>query len=80
MAVSITVADLQLNEKAEVTGFSVGCDKSYCRKLMSMGVLPNTPISLVRVAPLGDPIEIRLRDYQLTLRREEARCIHVRRL
>lgn len=39
---------------------------------MEMGVLPGTPVSVVRVAPLGDPIEIELRSYSLSIRRREA--------
>jgi ferrous iron transport protein A len=41
-------------------------------RLREMGLLPGTRISLVRTAPLGDPIEIRLRGYNLTLRKSEA--------
>jgi ferrous iron transport protein A len=39
---------------------------------MEMGLLPGTPIQVVRYAPLGDPIEIMLRGYHLSLRRAEA--------
>ncbi len=41
-------------------------------RLREMGLLPGTSLTFVRVAPLGDPIEIKLRGYNLTLRREEA--------
>lgn len=41
-------------------------------RLREMGLLPGTAITFVRSAPLGDPIEIKLRGYLLTLRREEA--------
>lgn len=46
-------------------------------RLMEMGLLVGTPVELVRFAPLGDPVEIRVRGYHLTLRRHEAEQIHV---
>ncbi|MDP2137614.1 MAG: FeoA family protein [Candidatus Didemnitutus sp.] len=46
-------------------------------RLREMGLLPGTALTFVRVAPLGDPIEIKLRGYNLTLRREEADQITV---
>lgn len=47
-----------------------------CR-LLEMGVLPGTEVTLVRRAPLGDPLELRLRGYALSLRRDEADAIVV---
>ncbi|MCK4627080.1 MAG: metal-dependent transcriptional regulator [Phycisphaerae bacterium] len=47
------------------------------RRLMDMGVTPGTPFEVERVAPLGDPIEIRIRRYHLTLRKAEAGGITV---
>lgn len=41
-------------------------------RLMEMGILPGTPVELVRFAPLGDPVEIKVRGYHLTLRKHEA--------
>jgi ferrous iron transport protein A len=46
-------------------------------RLREMGVLPGTAVTLVRVAPLGDPIEIKLRGYHLTLRKSEAEHVLV---
>ena len=46
-------------------------------RLMEMGLVPGAPVSVVRSAPLGDPIQIRIRDYDLALRRGEARTIAV---
>ena len=45
---------------------------------MEMGLLPGTSVRLVRVAPLGDPLELRLRDYSLSVRQSEAARISVR--
>ena len=46
-------------------------------RLLEMGVLVGTPIELVRFAPLGDPVEIKVRGYHLTLRKHEADLILV---
>ncbi len=47
-------------------------------RLMEMGLLVGTQVELVRFAPLGDPVEIRVRGYNLTLRKQEAEQIFVR--
>ncbi len=46
-------------------------------RLREMGLLPGTSITLIRTAPLGDPIEIKVRGYHLTLRKSEAEHIVV---
>ena len=48
-------------------------------RLLEMGLLVGTPVELVRFAPLGDPVEIKVRGYHLTLRKNEAEQIWVRR-
>lgn len=56
----------------------VGYDKtmrSYKGKLLSMGLTPKTEFEIVRVAPLGDPVEIRVRGFHLTLRKQEADAV-----
>lgn len=45
------------------------------RRLFDMGVTPGAEISVKKVAPLGDPIEVTLRGYELTLRKSEAACV-----
>ena len=47
-------------------------------RLLEMGLLVGTPVELVRFAPLGDPVEIKVRGYHLTLRKHEADLIFVR--
>jgi ferrous iron transport protein A len=47
-------------------------------RLMEMGLIIGTPVELVRFAPLGDPVEIKVRGYHLSLRRHEAEQILVR--
>lgn len=52
-------------------------DAPVVRRLMELGLVPGTPVEVVRRAPLGDPIELRLREVHLSVRRSEAARIHV---
>ena len=45
-----------------------------CR-LLDMGLIPNTKVTVHKIAPMGDPIQIQVRGYELTIRREDARMI-----
>ncbi|HEU4595480.1 MAG TPA: FeoA family protein [Pyrinomonadaceae bacterium] len=56
---------------------SVGGSGPVARRLMEMGVVPGAPVRVVKFAPLGDPLEVRVRDYHLALRRSEAQTISV---
>src|SRR5438034_9149932 len=47
------------------------------RRLLELGLTPGTPVTLVRLAPLRDPMEIRVRGYQLCVRRSEADAVRV---
>ncbi len=47
------------------------------RKLLDMGIVPGCELEVLRVAPLGDPVEIKIRGYNLSLRKEEAKHIYV---
>jgi ferrous iron transport protein A len=57
---------------------SVAGEGAVSLRLMQMGVVPGVAIRVVKTAPLGDPIQIRVRDYDLLLRRVEAQRITVR--
>ncbi len=72
-----TLAELSVGTTGLVAGF-VKKHGRYRGKLLSMGLVNNTPIEVIRVAPMGDPVEIRVRDYKLSLRKEEARALMVR--
>ncbi len=52
-------------------------DDALVQRLLEMGLLEGEDIEVVTIAPLGDPIEIRLRDYRLSLRRREAARVQV---
>ena len=55
----------------------VGSGRSIARRLMELGLVPGTRVTMLRVAPLGDPIELRVRNYALSIRRSEALTIEV---
>ena len=53
----------------------VGADASLARRLAEMGLTAGEKVEGLAVAPWGDPLEIRLRGYRLSLRKREARCV-----
>lgn len=57
---------------------SVGGEGALRDRLLDMGLTPRTQVTVRKVAPLGDPIEITLRGYELTLRRDDAEKIIIR--
>ncbi len=56
---------------------SVGGEGSLRRRMFDLGLTPNTSILVRKVAPLGDPIEVYLRGFELTLRKEDAKSIEI---
>lgn len=70
-----TLDSLQPGEAAVVQ--SLDGEPEACGRLMEMGLLPGTQVKVVRFAPMGDPIEIVIRGYHLSLRRLEAAGIVV---
>jgi len=74
----MTLRELKVGENGKVTGFEDG-GRSYRRKLLSMGLTPGTPFSVTRVAPMGDPVEIKLRGFKLSLRKDEASALRIER-
>ena len=69
------LAELSIGACATVA--RLRCERSVARRLMEMGLLPGTTVQLRRIAPLGDPIELRLRGFSLSIRRSEAERIEV---
>jgi ferrous iron transport protein A len=53
----------------------IGGERGFRRRLMEMGLVPGTTVQLVRVAPLGDPLEIEVRGCRLSIRRQEANAV-----
>ena len=71
----MTLDKLKIGQKATIT--SVGGDGALRCRLLDMGLIPKTAVTLQKVAPMGDPIEIQIRGYELTLRLEDAANIVV---
>lgn len=71
-----TLGQLPQGQKAVVTGL-LAESRPFRRKLLAMGLTPGCEVEIVRVAPLGDPMEVSLRGFRLSLRRVEAAGIAV---
>jgi len=71
-----TLADLKPGDRAMVD--TVGGNDALHRRLLDMGLTPGVSVLLQKTAPMGDPVEIHLRGYALTLRLDDARNIGVR--
>lgn len=69
------LSDLKPGQSGVIRNF-IGAHEIHLR-LMEMGLLPGTPIRCLRTAPFGDPLEVELRGYHLTLRKAEAATIAV---
>lgn len=69
---SFTAAQLKIGEKGTISGFS---DTTMSLKLLEMGCIPGTEIEVDSLAPLGCPVNIKIGDYRLSLRKSEAATI-----
>jgi ferrous iron transport protein A len=75
----LSLGDMAVGDRGQVVRLVRG-NRSYREKLLSMGLLPGTEFTVTRLAPLGDPIEINVRGYAMTLRKEEAKMLTVMRV
>ena len=71
----MTLDKLPLGQEAVIT--AVGGDGALRCRLLDMGLIPKTRVRVEKVAPLGDPLELRVRGYSLSLRKEDAGKIEV---
>ena len=71
----MTLDKLPLGQEAVVT--AVGGEGALRCRLLDMGLIPKTRVRVEKVAPLGDPLELRVRGYSLSLRKEDAGKIEV---
>jgi Fe2+ transport system protein FeoA len=71
----MTLADLKTGKSGKI--FKLSVSGALKRRLMDMGVVHGTDVRVEKVAPLGDPIEVRIKGYALSLRLGEARQIEV---
>lgn len=70
-----TLADVKIGETVTVT--KLNGEGAIKRRIMDMGITKRTKIYVRKMAPLGDPIEVMVRGYELTLRKEEAKLVEV---
>ncbi|HIT94453.1 MAG TPA: ferrous iron transport protein A [Candidatus Faecivivens stercoripullorum] len=71
----MTLAELAVGQNAIIK--TVGGEGPLRLRFLDMGLIPRTHVTVVKVAPMGDPIEIRIRGYELTLRKEDAARIEI---
>jgi len=67
--------ELKTGEKGKIV--KVGGGGGIHRRLLDMGLVSGSEVEVERVAPLGDPIEVKIKGYHLTLRKEEAANVYV---
>lgn len=72
----MTLDKLKIGSEAVIT--KVGGEGSLRLRLLDMGLIPKTRVKMVKIAPMGDPVEIRVRGYELTLRKEDAGFIEIK--
>ena len=72
---SLTLKDIKVGQTASVT--KLGGDGALRQHFLDMGIIPGTEITVVKYAPMGDPVELRLHGYELTLRLADAEQIEV---
>jgi Fe2+ transport system protein FeoA len=72
------LADLKVGSRGRVNGI-LGTDELSMR-LLEMGLTPGTEVAMVGAAPLGDPLELELRGYRLSVRRSEAARVEIDQL
>ena len=69
------LSDFAIGESGKIT--AVNGEGKVRRRLFDMGVTPGAELTMRKKAPLGDPIEITIRGYELTLRKSEAACVEL---
>ena len=79
MKSEISLQTMKPGDSARITGFVKG-ERDYRQRLLAMGLTPGAVFSVTRVAPFGDPMEITVRNFTLTLRRHEAAILRAERL
>ena len=72
----MTIAELKIGQSGTIS--AVGGEGALRQRFLDMGLIPGTKVTLQKVAPMGDPIQIHLRGYELTIRLEDAGKITLR--
>ena len=72
----MTLGDAKVGTTVVVT--KIEGDSAYKRRIMDMGITEGSELFIRKVAPLGDPVEITVRGYELTVRKADAQCVEVK--
>lgn len=71
----MTLDNLEIGKPMKIV--KVGGEGALRRHLLDMGLTPHTEVTVTKIAPMGDPIQLHIRSYELTLRKEDARNIEI---
>ena len=72
----MTLGDAKVGTTVVVT--KIEGDGAYTRRIMDMGITKGSELYIRKVAPLGDPVEITVRGYELSVRKNDAQCVQVK--
>jgi len=72
---TLPLSQIGLNAPAAVQ--KVGGERSFRRRLMELGLVPGTEVTITKIAPMGDPLEIKVRGSRLSIRQQEASVLMV---
>lgn len=72
----MTLGDAKVGSTVVVT--KIAGDSAYKRRIMDMGITKGSELYIRKVAPLGDPVEITVRGYELSVRKDDAQCVQVK--
>ncbi len=75
----INLKMLAVGDQGKILGFDKA-GKAYRKRLLAMGLTPGTEFQVTRFAPLGDPVEIKIRGFSLSLRKSEATVLLIEKL
>jgi ferrous iron transport protein A len=76
---AISLKNLAVGDLGRIVGFEPS-GKAYRKRLLAMGLTPGTEFRITRFAPMGDPVEIKLRGFALTLRKNEADILQIEKV
>ena len=72
----MTLGDVKVGSTVTVT--KIAGDRAYKRRIMDMGITKGSQLYIRKVAPRGDPVEITVRGYELSVRKADAQCVEVK--
>lgn len=76
----ISITQLKSGDEVEIVDFTEGSDPAYRKKLLSLGLTRGAKLKVLRTAPFGDPLEVEIRGFLLSLRKKEADILKLRRI